>query len=45
MKVRVLLADDHQLLREALRALLERDATLDVVAQTGDGLEVVNLAR
>ena len=45
MKVRVLLADDHQLLREALRALLEKDATLDVVAQTGDGLEVVNLAR
>ena len=45
MKVRVLLADDHQLLREALRALLEKDATLEIVAETGDGLEVANLAR
>lgn len=45
MKVRVLLADDHQLLREALRALLEKESTLEIVAETGDGFEVVNLAR
>ena len=45
MKVRVLLADDHQLLRDALRALLEKEATLEIVGETGDGLEVVNLAR
>ena len=45
MKVRVLLADDHQLLREALRALLEKEASLEIVAETGDRLEVVALAR
>jgi two-component system NarL family response regulator len=43
--VRVLLADDHQLLREALRTLLEQDRTLEVVAETGDGLEAVKLAQ
>jgi len=45
MTVRVLLADDHPLLREALRVLLEKDKTIQVVAETGDGLEVVKLAR
>ena len=45
MSVRVLLADDHQLIREALRSFLEKDATIQVVAETGDGLGVVALAR
>lgn len=45
MKIRVLLADDHQLFREALRMMLESEAAMEVVAQTGDGLEVVKLAR
>jgi len=45
MKVRILLADDHQLFRDALRIMLEREETMQVVAETGDGLEVVKLAR
>jgi len=45
MKVRILLADDHQLFRDALRIMLEREKTMQVVAETGDGLEVVKLAR
>jgi two-component system NarL family response regulator len=45
MTVRVLLADDQQLLREALRVFLERDRTIKIVAETGDGLDVVELAR
>jgi len=44
MKLRVLLADDHQMFREAMRILLERESQLEVVAETGDGLEVVRLA-
>lgn len=44
MITRVLLADDHQLLRQALRVFLETDASLRIVAETGDGLEVVPLA-
>lgn len=45
LAVRVLLADDHQLFRDALRVMLEKEPTIQVVAETGDGLEVVNLAE
>jgi two-component system NarL family response regulator len=45
MKLRILLADDHQMFRDALRSLLEGTQNLEVVAETGNGLEVVNLAR
>jgi DNA-binding NarL/FixJ family response regulator len=45
MKQRILLADDHQMFREALRILLERNPEFEVVAETGDGLEVQALAR
>jgi two-component system NarL family response regulator len=43
--VRILLADDHRMFREALRILLERNPDFEVVAETGDGLEVFALAR
>jgi two-component system NarL family response regulator len=45
MKLRILLADDHHLVRDALRIMLEKDPTMLVVAETGVGLEVLNLAR
>ena len=45
LKVRILLADDHQMFREALCHLLESQPHLEVVGQTGDGLQVVSLAR
>lgn len=45
MRLRILLADDHQMFREALRLLLERNPDFEVVAETGDGLEVFALAR
>lgn len=45
MKVRILLADDHQMLTEALRHLLHTQPDLEVVGQTGDGLQVISLAR
>lgn len=45
MNVRILLADDHQMFREALRILLEKTPDFEVVAETGDGLEVFALAR
>lgn len=43
--IRVLLADDHQLFRDALRVMLEKEVDIEVVAQTGDGLLVVDLAQ
>ena len=38
---RVLLADDHPLLRQGLRLIIEREPDLCVVAEAGDGREAV----
>jgi two-component system response regulator NreC len=42
--IRVLIADDHPLVRRGLRALLERDGEFDVVAEAANGYEAVELA-
>lgn len=42
---RVLIADDHPTTREGLRALLEREPDMEVVAQAADGREAVSLFR
>jgi DNA-binding NarL/FixJ family response regulator len=44
MSLRILLADDHCIVRQGLRALLER-AGFDVVGEAADGLEAVRLAE
>lgn len=41
---RVLIADDHPVVRAGLRALLEGAADLDVIAEAGSGEEAVRLA-
>jgi two-component system, NarL family, response regulator NreC len=43
--VRVLLADDHGIVRRGLRALLETEAGLTVMAEASDGLEALRLAE
>ena len=43
-KIRVLLADDHRMMREGIRALLEREEDILVVGEAGDGREAVKLA-
>jgi len=45
MPIRVLLVDDEPMFLEALRALLEHDARIDVVATADSGEEAVELAR
>jgi two-component system response regulator NreC len=44
-KTRVLVADDHALLRAGLRLLIEAQADLEVVGEAADGDEAVRLAR
>ncbi len=44
MKLRILLADDHVILREGLKALLEQDPKLTVAGEAGNGAEAVRLA-
>jgi len=43
-KIRVLLADDHVVVRQGTRELLERESDMEVVAEAGDGEEAVRLA-
>ena len=44
-RIRVVLADDQALLREAFRTLLESTNDIEVVAEAGNGVEAVALAR
>jgi NarL family two-component system response regulator LiaR len=43
--IRVLVADDHAVVRQGLRTLLELQDDLEVVAEAADGLEAVDRAR
>lgn len=43
--IRILLADDHPVVRDGLRALLEREADMSIVAEAADGRETVRLAE
>ncbi|MGW3228827.1 response regulator [Kitasatospora sp. NPDC001095] len=43
--IRVLLADDEPMIRAGLRAVLATDPGIEVVAETGDGREAVELVR
>jgi two-component system, NarL family, response regulator LiaR len=44
-RIRLLLADDHPVLRDGLQAILDTDAEFEVVAQAGSGAEAVRLAE
>jgi DNA-binding NarL/FixJ family response regulator len=45
MRVRVLVVDDHAMMRQAICDLLSRDPTLDVICQTASGEEAVSKAE
>jgi len=44
-KARVLIADDHGLVRKGLRFVLERQGDIEVVGEAGDGREAVKMAE
>jgi two-component system response regulator NreC len=41
----IILADDHQVVRQGVRALLENQPDIRVIAEAGDGLEAVRLVE
>jgi len=43
-RITILVADDHPLMRKALKNLLEKQPDLEIVAEAGDGEEAVRLA-
>lgn len=45
MTLRVILADDHQIVRSGLRALLEKQGDIEIVGEAQDGKEAVQLAK
>jgi len=45
MSIRILLADDHKLIRDGLRALIAGEKDMSVVAEAGNGREAVDLAN
>jgi DNA-binding NarL/FixJ family response regulator len=45
MSIRILIADDHRLVRQGLRSLIEKDCGMEVVAEAENGREAVRLAR
>ncbi|MFI2780072.1 response regulator [Streptomyces sp. ALB3] len=44
-KTRILLADDHALVRRGVRLILDGEPDLEVVAEAGDGAEAIERAR
>jgi len=45
MTIKIFLADDHVIIRHGIKALLERETDLDIVGETGNGLEVLELVE
>ena len=45
MTIRVLITDDHKVVRQGLRGFLELDPVLEVVGEAGNGEEAVAMAR
>jgi DNA-binding NarL/FixJ family response regulator len=45
MAIRILLADDHRVLRHGLRVLIEKQSDCEVVAEATDGIEAVRLSQ
>ena len=45
MTIQVLIADDHKMLREGLRSLLEKEPGIAVVGEAANGAEAVSLTR
>ena len=43
--IRILIADDHGIVRSGLRMLIERQADMEVAAEAGDGVEALEIAQ
>jgi len=44
MSIKIILADDHAIMRSGLRSLLENDPEMEVIAETGDGQMAIRQA-
>lgn len=44
-KIRVLIADDHKIVRIGLRGILEKEQGMEVIGEAGDGQEVLEILK
>ncbi|MDQ3634596.1 MAG: response regulator transcription factor [Acidobacteriota bacterium] len=44
-KIRIIIAEDHETVREGLKMIIESQADLEVVGEAGDGREAIRLAE
>jgi len=44
MSIRIILADDHKIVRDGLRSLIEKEGDMEVIAEAADGRQAVQLA-
>jgi two-component system response regulator DegU len=44
-KVSIILADDHQLFREGLKRIINMESDMEVIAECGDGIHVIELCN
>ncbi|MEJ2069777.1 MAG: response regulator transcription factor [Syntrophobacterales bacterium] len=45
MSIRIIIADDHQIVRQGLKLLLEKESDMEVVGEAEDGRRTVTLAK
>jgi DNA-binding NarL/FixJ family response regulator len=45
MSIRILLVDDHKIVRAGLRALIEKQSGMEVIAEAGDGRSAVQMVQ
>ena len=45
MRTKIILADDHKIIREGLRSLIEKQDDMEVIAEADNGLTTVNLVQ
>lgn len=45
MSIEIILADDHNIMREALRVLLEKESDMEVIGEAADGQPTLRLAQ
>jgi len=45
MATRIVLADDHKIIRDGLRSLLDQQSDIEVVSEVGDGRTAIERVR
>ena len=45
MAIKIILVDDHQIVKDGLRALLEKQNNIEIIGESNDGIEAIKLAK